>query len=343
MNEVSTASPSINFQENCFNLIRFLAAMQVAYGHIVEHLELNILPTITDIFWFFRGVPIFFALSGYLIWNSIRTSKSFTQYAQRRIWRIFPELWGGVMLELVVIVILYAQNTEWISFVLFAVGQSTIFQFWTPDCLRGYGVGTPNGSLWTICVLMQFYIIVWCIYKLLHGENIKVYFAVFLASLSVSVASPLMEKYLSEIVVKLYNQTFVPYFWIFLLGIMFAEFPGILLPVVKKYWWFFTALTVLCIVVKIDIPASYPVFMHVFQIFAIMGIAYSFPKLEIKMDISYGLYIYHMTVVNIMVNFGLIGRTECLFIALACSCVLAYLSAVTLGKLSARRKKAFTA
>lgn len=95
MNEVSTASPSINFQENCFNLIRFLAAMQVAYGHIVEHLELNILPTITDIFWFFRGVPIFFALSGYLIWNSIRTSKSFTQYAQRRIWRIFPELWGG--------------------------------------------------------------------------------------------------------------------------------------------------------------------------------------------------------------------------------------------------------
>lgn len=88
-------SGRINFRDNCFNLIRLLAALQVAYGHMIEHFNLNIPEIITDVFWFFRGVPIFFALSGYLIWNSIGRSKTFTQYAQKRFWRIFPELWGG--------------------------------------------------------------------------------------------------------------------------------------------------------------------------------------------------------------------------------------------------------
>ena len=82
----------INFRENCFNLIRLLAALQVAYGHIIEHLELSIPSVVTDIFWFFRGVPVFFALSGYLIWNSVGRSKSFSQYIKKRFWRIFPEL-----------------------------------------------------------------------------------------------------------------------------------------------------------------------------------------------------------------------------------------------------------
>ena len=30
--------------------------------------------------------------------------------------------------------------------------QMTAFQFYTGDWLRSYGVGTPNGALWTITV-----------------------------------------------------------------------------------------------------------------------------------------------------------------------------------------------
>ena len=45
-------------------------------------------------------------------------------------------------------------------FILFIFCQSSIFQFWTPNFLRGYGCGTPNGSLWTIGILIQFYIII---------------------------------------------------------------------------------------------------------------------------------------------------------------------------------------
>lgn len=59
MNETSTIPPQNNFRENCFNLIRLLVALQVAYGHMVEYLEIDILSMITNIFWFFMGVPIF--------------------------------------------------------------------------------------------------------------------------------------------------------------------------------------------------------------------------------------------------------------------------------------------
>ena len=42
------------------------------YGHISYHLNINIPNNIiTDIITFFPGVPIFFCLSGFLIWQSI--------------------------------------------------------------------------------------------------------------------------------------------------------------------------------------------------------------------------------------------------------------------------------
>lgn len=55
---------------------------------------------------------------------------------------------------------------------LFTIGQATIFQFWTPDFLRGYGVGCPNGALWTISIFIQFYFCVFFIYKWLNKRNI---------------------------------------------------------------------------------------------------------------------------------------------------------------------------
>ena len=200
-------------------------------------------------------------------------------------------------------------------------------------------MGTPNGALWTICVLIQFYIAVWFVYKLLHKKNIKVHIAVFTVSLCISVASQYLEGVLPEILYKLYDQTLIPYFWIFLLGIEFAEFSDRLLHIVKKYWYIFVLLTYLFIFIKIDVQASYPVFMHIFQICAVMGIGYAFPKLEIKTDISYGIYIYYMIVVNIMVTLGAVGKLKYLFIALVISLALAYISTITIGKWSSKKKK----
>lgn len=80
----------------------------------------------------------------------------------------------AVLIEILVMMILYhGWNLK--SIILFAFGQGTIFQFWTPDCLRGYGTGTPNGALWTIGVMIQFYIVAWLFYKFMDQRKIKIW------------------------------------------------------------------------------------------------------------------------------------------------------------------------
>lgn len=49
-------------QSNSLNFIRILAASQVMFGHLVEHLELPIKENIFRASSFLRGVPIFLLL-----------------------------------------------------------------------------------------------------------------------------------------------------------------------------------------------------------------------------------------------------------------------------------------
>ena len=169
------------------------------YGHTIVHLNIQHIPILGDFINFFYGVPIFFTMSGFLIWWSIGRSKSFGEYLKKRFWRIFPELWVAVAIELIVLICLYHKPINWLQFGAFAITQSTVFQFWTPDCLSGYGCGCPNGSLWTICVLIQFYFFAYFVYKALHGRKTWVWLITFVASLGVSMMVPLMRDHLPEI------------------------------------------------------------------------------------------------------------------------------------------------
>lgn len=155
---------------NSFNFIRLIAAMQVMAGHFIMHLDLPINRIISLIIYFFNGVPIFFGISGYLIWFSMERSVSYTQYLAKRFRRIYPELWAAVCLEILFMLFLY-QGWNIKGLIPFILCQATVLQFWTPECLRGYGIGTPNGALWTIGIMVQFYISAWGVYKFMKGRK----------------------------------------------------------------------------------------------------------------------------------------------------------------------------
>ncbi len=166
---------NIDFKKNSLNLFRLLAAIEVLYGHALKHLGLPDVPVFGDVVKFFYGVPIFFTLSGFLIWLSIGRSNTFADYAKKRFWRIYPELWVAVAVEIIVLLALYHQPIEWPKLSLFVIGQATIFQFWTPDFLRGYGCGCPNGALWSITVLIQFYFFAYFLYIWLNKRKLAVW------------------------------------------------------------------------------------------------------------------------------------------------------------------------
>ena len=110
----------------------------------------------------FQGVPIFFTLSAFFIWLSLSKNRTvLPQYIKKRFLRIYPELWIVVLMSVIVVLLLYHENTEVIPFLIWILTQGTVLQLWTPDFFKGYGMGAPNGSLWTISIFVQFYVVVY--------------------------------------------------------------------------------------------------------------------------------------------------------------------------------------
>ena len=325
-------------QPNCLNTVRLMAALLILLGHGIQHLGIVAPQWLIWLISYFRGVPVFFVLSGFLIWESLGRNDG-KQYARKRFFRIYPELWGAVTLGLIVMLILYRQTISLPQLGTFTLTQSTFLQFWTPDCLRGYGCGTPNGALWTICVQVQFYIVIWIAYKLLKKRKIGTWLVVMSTCAVVSALLPLLKSGLPEIGYKLLQQTLLPYFWLFMLGCLLAKYSEEILPWLRRLW---PVLLILAAVVKwlgFDIEAGYDLLHSSFMTAGLIGFAYCLPKLNIRIDISYGVYIYHMIVINAMIALGFRGSWGDLAITILITCLLALVSTLTLGRLGDRKNK----
>lgn len=334
MSEKTLCSQS---DSNSLNLIRLIAAMQVFLLHSMNHLS------VPRSYWFrildtFQGVPLFFALSGFFIWKSIERSNSFSFFCKKRVYRLFPELWAGVILNFAVIIILYGSQIEWVPYIAFQFTQGTFLQFWTPDTLRGYGCGTPNGSLWTVGVMLQSYIVMWIVYKLLKGKKPLVWIIVNLTAILLSFTPMLAEILLPEILSKLYGQTFIPYIWLFLLGATLSEFYEQIAEWLKRFWYVFFALALVISLTGFDITGSYGVFKAITVTPAVIGFAYRYPKFNVPIDLSYGIYIFHMIVINVMIHFGLKGNPLYILLAFTITFILAVISYMTVGKVGRNKR-----
>lgn len=329
----------IDRQANCFNLVRLLAAIQVFVGHARVHLDVEFPAFLLNIIKGFGGVPIFFGLSGFLIWNSLNKTPNLIQYAKKRVLRLYPELWIGVLFNALVIIVLYFAKIKWKQFCLFLFAQASILQFWTPDFLREYGCGTPNGSLWTIGVMVQAYLFMWVIYKILHKTKMSKWIVFYLVFVALNILRQFLPNLLPGILSKLFSQTFAPYMWMFLLGAFFSEYFDCVLPALKKYWWIFFILSQAILYTNIDF-GGYPTIHCTLLICSIIGFGYHVSNVKIKYDLSYGFYIYHMIVINAMIQLGFVGHWSHIVVAFIISILLAGVSYFTIGSFSRKKRNA---
>ena len=333
---------NLNYYQNNLNLIRLLAALQVLYGHLSVHLQLKSLSFIKNFLSLFYGVPVFFFMSGYLIWRSIDRTKNIKEYFLKRVLRLYPELWCGVIISIISIFILY-DNVILKDIILFTITQGTFMQFWTPDSLRGFGCGTPNGSLWTICVILQFYIVAWFIKKIVNKYKSDMFNISFLIiSVFISLLVPLTKSFLPLIAYKLFQQTLIPYLWLFLLGVFACEYFDLIVPVLKKFWYI-PAILFYCFS-NVDIHASYPIIKSILSCCFCLGAAYTFtsPKfIKIKYDISYGIYIYHMIIVNISLELGFKGNWFVGATVILITLIMATASSFTVGKFGKKKRQKY--
>ncbi len=326
--------------ENCLSLMRLLAAIWITYKHAIWLLSIEIPCPINEILWL-PSVPFFFCLSGFLIWPSIGRSKSFWVYCKKRFWRVYPELWCAVLLSVITIVFLYKDCIEWGKFVLFTLAQSTFFQFWTPEFLRNYGHGTPNGPLWTLFVIIQFYIIAPFLYKMINKKNV-VQVALLVLFILLSLFHENIKELLPGYVGKIYGYlNVIRYMWLFLLGIYMFEHKEYLLGVFKKYWFFIAFVAYIFIKTECDVFLSnqYGFFSSLLSFAAILGFAYRYPQFDIKTDISYAIFIYHMIVVNAFIELGYKSSIFYLLLVFLITILVSYISTKTIGTLGLTKKK----
>jgi len=307
---------SIDKNKNCFNFIRLLVAIVILFCHYVMNMKLELSNQIFHAVKFINAIPIFFALSGLLIWFSLDHCNSTKEYFKKRFLRIYPELWLVVILEIISIMIFY-DKWDIKSLFLFTLTQGTFLQFWTPNSLRGYGCGTPNGSLWFICVLIQFYIVIVILYKLLKNKKTYVWVITFISSVLISIFGyEIVKLFNNEILLKLFDQTIFRHLWIFLIGCFVADKKETIIPFLKKFWFVFLIIAGIIYFFLKDIYLNYALLHTIFLVLGVFGFAYAFPNIKIKYDISYELIIYHMIFVNIFIESGYSNWVSTIYITL---------------------------
>lgn len=349
---------SWKFRENSLDAIRLFAASQVAVLHTCEFMfEEQTHNLFFDLIRLFPGVPIFFFVSGYLISKSYESTPSIAEYAKNRALRLFPALVLCVGLNIALVwstgyLATVGATAKDVALLFFA--KVTFLQFYNPDFMRHFGDGVLNGSLWTICVELQFYVLTPIIY-LLFGKDKRVGNTLLIGMIAVFlIANRLL--YLwepaqgSELVLwKLYRVSFIPWIYMFLVGMLcqrnFATISGWLSkwPVVPMVLGYVVVAYVLTQYAGIKTGNGVSPILFALVAPLILRLAYLLPeRVNAVMkgnDISYGIYIWHMVIVNQMLYLGYHESPVEAAFAIAATVVIALLSWKLLEKPALRLKK----
>lgn len=342
--------------ENNFDLIRLFAAGQVAILHIVKNMGIALPPPLEaarSLLEFFPGVPIFFVTSGFLISASFERKPHLGSYVLARILRIYPALWVATALSVAAALFFMSDASDaptratsadvarWVA------AQLTVAQFYAPFSIReASGVGHPNGSLWTIPVELQFYIalpflMVWLGRGAVRGSQAKRLVGLVVVAYAASAAYLLLREAIQKAspdFAILVRVTLVPYLYMFLLGICFQSLRhrGARLLHGKALYWI-VAYSVVAFVEQAGfgfaVGTNTPELLSMTILAAaVVSAAYTRRTASARLlrgnDISYGLYVYHMIVVNIAIALGASAQAPtgiAVFIAAMALAVLSWL------------------
>ena len=302
---------------NNFNLIRLIAAAQVLAVHGLNHLGFEG-PLVTALK-VVPGVPTFFFISGLLICTSYERMqpKGLRAFFTNRILRIYPALWICVLVAALAVAAtgyLGTQSFTLTHLVAWLLGQASFFQFYNPDFMRAFGVGVINGALWTVTVELQFYALMPILYALLVRHRRWLAF-VFLLSLALNVYFRFHLDW-SRLSNKLLYVSWLPWVYMFILGCVAAKFHEQTERL--KAWlqlrWSVPAYVLSMIFIgTYETNAANSINPISFLLLAACLLKLSTQRLPLpermsrfvaRNDLSYGLYLYHMPVINLLIYLG---------------------------------------
>lgn len=313
---------------NNFDLIRLFAATQVMLSHSWSHLKIDLGDSVlaqafvTFLGWF-PGVPIFFFISGFLIAQSYRFNPDLKQFYLKRALRIYP----GLLLCFAVTfgLLLWLKQGpfwqgQWRELGFWIAAQVSIAQFYNPSFLRDIGVGAINGSLWSITVELQFYLVLPVVMLIIGRFNPRPWLPIAVLALLSYAAywfNAEVVRSLSQGLWKLGKVTILPYLYMFLLGILAQCYFERIKPWVEgKFGHWLLAFVIGALAIQTlgyNVGSNHPnILANGLMAGVILSAAYTGNSLAQRTlrghDLSYGIYIYHMVFVNVLLELGYKGQ-----------------------------------
>lgn len=290
----------ISFGDNSFDLISLVASLHVMIAHTYAYV---IGGGIGGNLPFWRvispgpAVVVLFSISGYLNMASYERSTSPEGYFMKKSLKIYPSLSAVILVPLFI----YA-----VSGLVDFTAKELIFNLPKMILLGSDGNYVPdgassNGSLWTVCIQLQFYIItplISLIFK--RVKSIKSALAVVAFFVCVNI----FDEHILKVMPDIYRSTCFKYLYMYLIGCFCYSFKDtVVVWLLDNIKWIVMAYIVIQWVFGIGEhwPGNFinPL-SGIIAAFAAIGIAYKTGKIRFSHDLSYGIFLWHMPVMVIM-------------------------------------------
>lgn len=311
---------------NNFDLLRFIFSVTVFFNHTVTLSKGLIVIPLSSFLSAEIAVKAFFVLSGFLIFMSYEKSDSLKSYFFKRVNRIYPAYF--FVITFFVFVCAFFSKDSWTNYwsietFSYLVANLTFANFLHPN-LPGLfinnSISAVNGALWTLKIEVMFYffvpIISLCFKR--HGHLLTMISLFFISVLYSAVLFHLHLKYKADFFLDIQRQFpgQLTFFLIGAAGYYYFEY-------FKRYSHYLFFVALIAVIFKVYLPwlIFEPIVLGIMVIY--FGLIFPclghFSKFG---DFSYGIYILHFPILQLLISNHILEDYPILFLILASLTVL---------------------
>jgi peptidoglycan/LPS O-acetylase OafA/YrhL len=274
---------------NNFTILRLALAWLVFVGHfkiLAGGHNLSFPFIYADV-----AVDGFFVVSGYLITSSFDSDGSLRRFFTRRLFRLYPLYLTVVLLQAVAMACVAQGSLRELlhDMLVYVLANAVFLNFLYPDVanvVAGLPVPAINPSLWTLKIEVGFYLVLPFLWMLVRRYGNWLLAAIFVLSIGYSYAMHRLG--LPELAKQLPGQ--MQYF---VLGMALYRYrddiPAASTLTSRLLWGAAILASFVFVSIEIRAPVIYPVAMAV----VVFGVACRTWPLDVRLDLSYGIYLVH--------------------------------------------------
>lgn len=343
---------SFDYKNNSLDFVRYFAVIQVILGHYFMFYEKLSENPILPLNWF-GGMITLFSISGFLAIPSIEkiiqskpTESHWTitrTYLKSRFLRILPPYYLCCVVSAIYILITYPYKPRIKDFLLWIISTLSAFHI-TPEYLGNYASGSTNGSMWSIFVILQFYLFIALFYKII--KNMSKFSCIFMIFTSVILnvwCGYFCRENPYSRISKIISRSLIPYLYFFLIGVAIYKYKDKLLPFLSRYWYLILSLYVILQVglMNLYIPIGHYTNPFVGTTLCVVSVTMGYIPIiknyRIKNDISYELILYHFPIMNALIFYGVSPGGHALFMMISFTVVISLLAKYVVNNTLYRR------